>query len=462
MLLTLSTSRYPATDLSYMLHKHPAKVQKTEIKNGDAHIFYTTATDECCTCALLLDIDTVALVRGDNSGSRGDAFALEQYVNDRPYTSSSLMSTAIARAFSSALNGKCKDKPELVSVPMPLTATVAVVPVRGGRQLLEKLFLPLGYQLHAEQHILDAQFPEWGDSRYFSITLSHTITLQTLLTHLYVLIPVLDNDKHYWVSEEEVQKLLDKGKGWLETHPEKDLIVRRYLRHQTSLMQGALEQLVNEELPLPAAEEAALADTPKIRLHDVRLQTVCEALLKSGAASVADLGCGEGKLLKLLLKQQQFTRIAGVDVSIRSLEIAADKLKLDKLPERQRNRIQLLQGSVIYRDRRLDGYDAAALVEVIEHLEPDRLPALMLNIFGVMAPATVLITTPNKDWNSTFTDDVSKMRHSDHRFEWTRAEFASWCTQVSDTYAYDYTIHALGDETEQAVAPTQMALFTKR
>ncbi|BAV05309.1 3' terminal RNA ribose 2'-O-methyltransferase Hen1 [Filimonas lacunae] len=461
MLLTVSTTRYPATDLSYMLHKHPAKVQQTEIKNGVAHIFYPAATDECCTCALLLDIDPVALVRGDNPGNRGDAFALEQYVNDRPYTSSSLMSTAIARAFSTALNGKCKDKPELVPVPMPFTATVAVVPVRGGRQLLEKLFLPLGYTLHAEQHILDAQFPEWGDSRYFTITLSNTITLQALLTHLYVLIPVLDNDKHYWVSEEEVQKLLDKGKGWLETHPEKDLIVRRYLKHQTSLMQGALDQLMNEEQPAPGTETEP-RETPKIRLHDVRLQTVCDTLLQSGATSVADMGCGEGKLLKLLLKQQQFTRIAGVDVSVRSLEIAADKLKLDKLPEKQRNRMQLLQGSVIYRDRRLDGYDAAALVEVIEHLEPDRLPALMQNLFGVMAPATVLITTPNKDWNSTFTEDTTKMRHSDHRFEWTRAEFTHWCTQVCDAYAYHYTLHALGEETEQAGAPSQMAVFTKQ
>lgn len=462
MLLTLSTSRYPATDLSYMLHKHPAKLQCAEIKNGKAHIFYTETTDERCTCALLLDIDPVALVRGNNNGAGTDAFALEQYVNDRPYTSSSFMSTAIAKAFSSALNGKCKDKPELVNQPMPLTATVSVLPVRGGRQLLENLFLPLGYQLQIVQHTLDEQFPAWGDSRYFTLTLSHTITLQTLLAHLFVLIPVLDNDKHYWVSEEEVQKLLDKGKGWLDTHPEKELIIRRYLRNQKSLMEGALQLLQKEEFVETTGMEAAvLPELPKIRLHDRRLQTVCEELIRLGVTTVADLGCGEGKLLKLLLQQAQFTKIAGVDVSARSLEIATGKLKLDRLPEKQRKRIQLFQGSVIYRDRRLEGYEAAVLVEVIEHLEEDRLPALQQNVFGVMAPAVVLVTTPNKDWNSTFTEDAAQMRHSDHRFEWTRAEFNRWCALVAETYSYQYTIHALGDETENSGAPTQMAVFNR-
>lgn len=465
MLLTISTNRFPATDLGYMLHKHPAKWQSVSVKNGDAHIFYTEATDTCCTCALLLDIDPVALVRGDAGAAAPDAFALEQYVNDRPYVSASLMSTAIAKAFSSALNGKCKDKPELVNEPLPLTITLAVVPVKGGQELLENLFVPLGYQVQATQHMLDEQFPAWGQSRYFTVTLTHAaITLQTMLAHLYVLIPVMDNDKHYWVNSEEVQKLLDKGTGWLEQHPMKQLIVRRYLKHRTALMSNALDQLLQEEQAATAAEADGVVpeEAPKVRLHDVRLQTVCDRLLALGVGTVLDMGCGEGKLLKLLMKHAQFTRIAGADVSVRSLQIAADKLKTDRMPERQRNRLTLLQSSVTYRDRRLDGFEAVVLVEVIEHLEESRLDTLQKNIFGSMAPARVLITTPNKEWNRRFTEDDTVMRHSDHRFEWTRAQFAAWCAGICETYGYTCSVEPLGQEEAQYGAPTQLAVFTQQ
>lgn len=457
MLFTLATTRYPATDLGYLLHKHPAKVQSVSIKNGQAHIFYTEAAENSCTCALLLDIDPVSLVRG-NEGFNQDSFALEQYVNDRPYASSSFMSTAIAKAYSSALNGKCKDRPELVHEALPLTATLSVVPVRGGQELLESLFLPLGYQLQVVQHPLDEQFPDWGNSRYFSVTLTHTITLQELLLHLFILIPVLDNDKHYWVGEEEVQKLLDKGKGWLDKHPQRDLIVRRYLKNQKALMHEALSAFTKPE---PDTED--MTDTrpmPKEpRLHDVRLQTVCSTLLKHGIQTVTDMGCGEGKLLRLLLEQPQFTAITGVDVSAHSLNVAADRLKLGKMGELQKKRIRLLQGSATFRDKRLEGAEALVMVEVIEHLEPHSLQAMQLNVFGVLKPALVIITTPNKEWNSTFTEDEAKMRHSDHRFEWTRMEFDNWCSQVCTTYAYEAEILPVGEVTREWGAPGQMAVF---
>jgi 3' terminal RNA ribose 2'-O-methyltransferase Hen1 len=461
MLLTITTTHQPATDLGYLLHKHPARLQQTEIKNGKAHIFYTVANEDICTCALLLDIDPVGLVRG-NGGTSVNPFALEQYVNDRPYVASSLMSSAIVKSFGSALNGKCKDKPELVDTAIPLEVKLSVLPVSGGVEVLHRMFEPLGYSVSAVQHPLDSQFPDWGNSRYFTVTLNITTTLQTLLSQLFILIPVLDNDKHYWVNEEEVEKLLVKGKGWLESHPEMQLITRRYLRHQRALADDALTVLmkdddVPEEVP-PEKEE----EKPKIRLHDARLQTVCEEILRSPAQSVIDLGCGEGKLLKLLLPHHQLVRITGMDVSLRSLEIASRKLKLDRLTELQRNRIQLIQGSLTYRDRRLEGFDIAALVEVIEHLDEDRLTALEKNVFAFAAPRKVIVTTPNKEWNSTFTPDTDKMRHSDHRFEWTRAEFGNWCDRISTTYGYACNVKPFGEETGEVGAPSQMAIFTKQ
>ncbi|SHN22587.1 3' terminal RNA ribose 2'-O-methyltransferase Hen1 [Chitinophaga sp. CF418] len=456
MLLTITTRHTPATDLGYLLHKHPAKVQEVEFGKGKAHIFYPVANENECTCALLLDIDPVGLVR-----SNGNQFALEQYVNDRPYVASSLMSTAIAKAFSSAINGKCKDKPELVDVPFPLEVKLSVLPVSGGETMLYRMFDPLGYMVTATQHLLDKQFPEWGNSRYFTVTLRQNITLKDLLSHLFILIPVLDNDKHYWVNREEIEKLLVKGKGWLETHPEKELITRRYLRHQASLANDALAVIMKDDMPEELLKPDVVAEKPKPGLHEERLQRVCEELLSTPVKSVVDLGCGEGKLLKLLLPHQQLTHITGMDVASQRLEIAYRRLKIDRLPDNQRKRLRLIQGSLTYRDRRIEGFEAAALVEVIEHLDPDRLKALEKCVFGYAMPGKVVVTTPNKEWNVTFTEDADQMRHGDHRFEWTRAEFQQWCDKLSAAYGYAYVIKPLGDEVEAIGAPTQMAIFTK-
>src|SRR3954469_1179323 len=141
MLLTITSTHRPASDLSYLLHKHPDKVHEIEISTGVAHVFYPEVSATICRVCLLLDIDPVGLVR--RSGPRGNDFALEQYVNDRPYVASSFMSAAIVKAFSTAMNGRCKDKPELVTVPMPLEVELAAIPVRGGEAVVKQLFEPL-------------------------------------------------------------------------------------------------------------------------------------------------------------------------------------------------------------------------------------------------------------------------------------------------------------------------------
>jgi 3' terminal RNA ribose 2'-O-methyltransferase Hen1 len=459
MLLTISTTHRPASDLGYLLHKHPDKLQSFDISFGKAHVFYPEVSEEKCTCALLLDIDSVGLVR-NNKGPSGESFALEQYVNDRPYVASSFLSAAITKTFSSALNGKCKDKPQLVDAPLPLEVKIAVLSARGGEGILKRMFEPLGYEIEYQQHTLDETFIEWGMSRYFTVTLKHTITLKLLLSHLYVLIPVLDNDKHYWINKDEVQKLLTKGEGWLENHPEKKLITKRYLKHQGSLMTAALQALMKEEIVEEESDEDAPESKEKINLHTTRLQTVCEAIKGTGAKTVLDLGCGEGKLLKLLMNDSQFEKLTGMDVSFRSLEIASDRLKLYRLPPRQREKIQLIQGSLTYRDKRLEGFDAAALVEVIEHLDPDRLQALEKVVFEFSKPKTVFITTPNREYNVKFEGmPADKLRHSDHRFEWTRKEFEEWATAVATKHNYTVQFLPLGPVDELVGAPSQMAIF---
>jgi 3' terminal RNA ribose 2'-O-methyltransferase Hen1 len=207
------------------------------------------------------------------------------------------------------------------------------------------------------------------------------------LQHLYVLIPVFDGKKHYYIGQDEVEKLLSKGESWLSDHPEKATITRRYLSKRHSLIRQALARLVEEEANEPDDEESTAEAAPtsqterELTLHEQRLGAVMAAIRASGAKRVVDLGCGEGKLLRELLADRQFTEILGMDVSVRSLEIAHRRLKLDRLPDRQRERIQLIHGALTYRDERIANFDAAAVVEVIEHLDPPRLAAFERVVF---------------------------------------------------------------------------------
>ena len=479
MLLTITAEGENAAALSFLLHKHPDKLQQVELSVGVASIFYPECGKEKVTAALLLDIDPIGMVRNAKNFA-GKDFLLGQYVNDRPYVASSFMSSAISKAFSSAMNGSCKEHPEFIDMPLALTAKISVLPApRGGELLIKRLFEPLGYTVEAERHLLDTQFSEWGYGKYFTLTLKNTLALKDLLSHLYVLIPVLDNEKHYFITQNEVEKLLQKGKGWLEQHPEREIIVSRYLINLKSLVRSAFEVLQAVEdgiipdtdneaeqdelrkIEDPAAAHTQLQKVKKERLHDIRLRLVAEKLKQSGAASVIDLGCGDGKLLRLLLKEKQFTRIAGTDVSYSELEKSQDKLHWNEMPEKQRERLSLFQSSLTYRDKRFSGFDAAAVVEVIEHLDPNRLPALEKSLFTYAKPQTIVLTTPNREYNVRYENlSAGKVRHSDHRFEWTRSEFEAWAERVARENNYTVAFFPVGEEEKNIGAPSQMAVFT--
>ncbi|MET7297615.1 3' terminal RNA ribose 2'-O-methyltransferase Hen1 [Embleya sp. NPDC005575] len=564
MFLTIATTHQPATDLGFLLHKHPGKAQRFSTTYGEAHVFYPEADDARCTAALLLDVDPIALTRGVKRGKSAKGspdLALAQYVNDRPYAASSLLAVALGTVFRTAMQGRCDARPELPAMPMPLEIEVPALPARGGEEMVRRLFEPLGWQVAIESIPLDPRFPAWGESRYVRLALSGTMPLADALRQLYVLLPVLDNAKHYWVAPDEVDKLLRAGEGWLSAHPDRDLIASRYLSRRPTLTRSAMERLaeIDETAPenldnaipddagedaeagedsgavagvtpagvpasvgsvategvaparaaagivaagvtegpggavaaapagvgaVPATEvlanapatvdvavagEGAGADERPPTLARQRRDAIVAALRAAGAERVLDLGCGDGKLIGALLREPRFREIVGVDVSTRALTIAERKLKLARMSERQRDRVRLIQGALTYTDKRLVGYDAAVLCEVIEHLDEPRLPALEYAVLGSARPVTVVVTTPNVEYNVRYAPEqeggeglaAGAMRHGDHRFEWDQATFRAWAERAAAKYGYATRFEPVGEVDPEVGPSTQMVVFTR-
>lgn len=489
MLLTLTSTSPPATDLGYLLHKNPATVRSVPMSWGMSHVFYPEAHDDRCTAALVCEVDPVALVRR----SRGGPFPLAAYVNDRPYAASSLLAVAMRKVFGTAMRGECAERPGLPQERLRLSAYLPVLPCRGGEGLLRRILEPLGYEVTAAAVPLDEAFPGWGDSPYLSVRLSATCRVQDLLGHLYVLLPVFDDDKHYWVSKDEIAKLTGAAGEWLSGHPERDLIIRRYLRHQRGLVAEATARLLDEDCG-GAEEAAAERDSeptagvaPEVvaagergpasetgaarpagtaaehtRLRDLRIAAVVRELVALEARRVLDLGCGDGRLLAALLSDPRYEELVGVDASAAALDRAARRLRLDEMAPRQKERIRLLLGALTYGDRRLSGYDAAVLAEVVEHVDTARLAALEQAVLAVAAPRAVVITTPNAEYNPRYPGLApGSFRHPDHRFEWTREQFRTWAESAAARYGYSARFEPVGETDPVVGPPTQMAVLTR-
>lgn len=548
MLLTISTTLRPATDLGFLLHKHPDRVQEFGRSFGTARVFYPEASPERCTAALLLEIDPVRLAR-TRSRDLADS-SLAQYVNDRPYAASSLLAVAMGDVFRTARAGRCDARPGLAASPIPLEIGLPALPCAGGEPVARRLFEPLGWHVAARAIPLDEGFPDWGDSRYLRVRLTGELRLADALNHLYVLLPVLDAAKHYWIAPDEVDKLLRAGSGWLAAHPERDLITRRYLGRRPDLARAAFARLaelgddVADALEPPVEEEAtpfeqaaepvaedrpdagsadepidaararassrpgdagrpdsgtadavrssastrsgdagrpdavpeadAVPDpegAPATPLNTLRHRAVLAVLEEIGARSVIDLGCGSGRLLAELARRPVFSRVTGTDVSAHALTLAARRLRLDRMPDRQRERVELFHGALTYTDPRFAGYDAAVLMEVIEHVDPPRLAALEAVVFGAARPGHVIVTTPNGEYNVRYPylaehghpagPGEPPRRHPDHRFEWTRDEFAAWTARVAARYGYRAEIRPVGDDDPEVGPPTQLAMFAR-
>jgi 2-polyprenyl-3-methyl-5-hydroxy-6-metoxy-1,4-benzoquinol methylase len=497
MLITFTCHAPNAAEIGYLLGKHPQSVFEREFSAGKVWVFYPEVADDRLTVAMLTEVDPVGLVRGPANSA-----TLDQYVNDRPYVASSLTSVALKTAFSAAMGGKAKTHAERYTEPMRWEITLPAVACEAGEAMITRLFAPLGYSVTTTRLPLDPMFPAWGQADLYSLSLEGTQTVPDVFSHLYVLLPVLDNSKHYYIDATEIEKLLEHGGDWLAAHPERELIARRYLRYKQQFIASALARLMESEEVAPSVAEAAIEEIAEaaqdmpaeeaaeaaqktqasqvsqvsqasegmdasapaekaLGLHEQRLKAVMTAIEEIGARSLVDLGCGEGRLLRLALKNRSLERMLGIDVSMQALALASRRLRLEKMPPAERKRIELAHGSLLYRDRRLEGFDVAALVEVVEHLDPPRLGAMERVVFEHARPRRVIVTTPNREYNARWEALGERLRHSDHRFEWTRAECQSWAERVAAMYRYRFNWQEVGPADPALGAPSQLVIFDR-
>ncbi len=475
MLVTITTRGDAAPDLSHLLHKHPGRAQSFDLSVGTAYVFYPADTPDECTAALLLEVDAIALARSKRYGA--DAQALSRYVNDRPYASTSMLALAIGQVFRSAMGGRSTSRPERAAEPMDLELGLTSVPSEvdeHGAGLATRLFAPLGWDVEETRRLLDDTRPEWGDAATVGLRLRGRVRLADALRQLTVLLPVLDDAKHYWVGDDEVGMLLRRGEGWLAEHPLRELITTRSLAHQRSLVDDATGRLlgldgtagdggsVDAPVDEAPADDDGATDRPETPLYRRRAEAVLTALADVQAHTVADVGCGEGALLRHLFADRSFTTIIGTDVAPRELARAERRLRPDDVSDEQRARVRLLQSSVTYSDDRIAGLDAVVLMEVVEHVDPERLPALEASVFQAARPAAVVVTTPNAEHNVRFASlAAGRFRHPDHRFEWTRDEFRTWAQGVGDRHGYTVEHRPVGDDDPEVGPPTQLALFRR-
>ena len=455
MLLTINYTGENTKDIGFLLHKNPSRPQVFELNYGKAYVFYPEVSYESTTVALLLDIDPIDLVRGKS----GDSSGLFDYVNDRPYVSSSFLSTAISKVFGTAMTGRSKEMQQLADTPLMLKTKVHML-AASNKNMLSEIFEPLGYTVEVEGYLNDDKFLEWGNSKYITLTITGKQLLKDLLNHLYVLIPVFDTQKHYYISSEEIEKLFKHGEGWLKDHPRCEYITARYLNHRKSLIHKALTKLSDEETGSDGDNNEPVEN--KLNLNQVRLKTVLNEVKASGAQTVIDMGCGEGNLLRLLVREKQFTKVTATDVSFTALERLKEKLKVDKMHESMQQKLDIFQSSLTYRDARFSGFDCACVVEVIEHMEQNRLRAFERVLFEFARPKTAIITTPNVEYNINYVNmKEGAMRHNDHRFEWTREQLKDWATMICETYKYSVDFKEIGDKDEKNGAPTMMGVFKR-
>ncbi|WP_075619063.1 3' terminal RNA ribose 2'-O-methyltransferase Hen1 [Paenisporosarcina indica] len=446
MQLTIKATGENVKAISYLLSKNPDNVYERNHKGHLVRLFYSKFTETELEVTIFVTPDPIELIK-----SSSNSYDITHYINDREFAVSSIFCSFIRSALGTALNGQPKEEYiDWVNHLFPFEFEFGPVVSTISDEVLNELFEPIGYQVTITRPEIDYSFQMKEKSSVSYISLKGTKTLQDGLRQLFILIPVIDNYKHYFIDEKEIEKLERYGEGWLEAHPMRDMIYRQALRFKE-----VYSQVENTNL-----EEKIEEPSEKIRLNDLRYERIVETVSLMKPKSIVDFGSGEGKLSVRLGFVTGVKEILAVEPS-ESATLKALR-RFEKVTNKEGFVVpETLWGSLFYYDERLKGKDVMILCEVIEHIDEYRLPKVLDTILHDYQPGALIITTPNREYNMVYDMD-DHFRHNDHRFEWTRAEFYQWCNERNLRESYDLHFDGIGEEHETQGFPTQMCVFKRK
>jgi 3' terminal RNA ribose 2'-O-methyltransferase Hen1 len=439
------------------LAKNPYNLYDRDEKSNRVRLVYTVFNEKQAEAVIFVSPDPVELVRNSPN-----AFDITQYINDREFVVSSLFCSYIRKALGTALNGKPKeDYVEWVDHPFDLQISFGPVASHLSDQKIEELFQPLGYSIHIERGETKYSFELKQKSSARFINVKGHVTVQQALRHLFILIPVIDNYKHYFIDEREIEKLERYGEGWLDEHPLREYIIRQSLRFSELIHKVQIPLSIDEEELSKNEVEKEESPEPKVRLNELRYQAIVEKVKSlSLKDNIVDLGSGEGKLSVRLGEIPGVKEILAVEPSENAQLRAIERFEKVSKNQHYVSPTPVL-GSLFYYDDRLLNKDVMILCEVIEHIDEYRLSSIMKTIFSEYQPKIIIVTTPNREYNAVYEMDEA-MRHTDHRFEWTRREFKSKCETWIENVPYSMETEGIGQEHEEHGHPTQMCTFVKK
>lgn len=446
MQLTIRATGENVKAISHLLSKNPNNLYERNHKGHLVRLFYSEFTEERVEVTIFVTPDPIELMqKGSNT------YDITHYINDREFAVSSIFTSFIRSALGTALNGQPKEEYiKWVDYRFPFTFEFGPVASTLSDQHIKDLFEPIGYEVAITRPEIHYAIDLKDKSSARFLALSGSQTLQDALRHLFVLIPVIDNYKHYFIDEKEIEKLERYGEGWLEGHPLRDMIYRQALRFKE------IYSLVEGSNPDAAADQPA----KKVRLNDLRYEKIVETAQSLDPKTIVDFGSGEGKLSVRLAFMDGVKEILAVEPS--EAENLKAKRRFDKAKEVPGFvEPKTLWGSLFYYDERLKGKDLIVLCEVIEHIDEQRLPKAMDLILHQYAPKSFIITTPNREYNDVY-DMEDHFRHDDHRFEWTREEFQTWCKERNHQHLYELEFFGIGEEHPSQGFPTQMCVFKRK
>ena len=421
MQLSIYSKTKEAKAISYLLAKNPNNVYERYSKNHAVRFVYHKMSDEELYATIFVTPDPLALVNHEK------AYDITHYINDREFAVSTIFLSLIRSALGTALNGKPKEEYETyVQQPFPFTFEIGPVSTSMSDEDIYALWQPLGYDVSIQ--VIS------NEKRARFLILTNTITLQQALQQIFILIPVMDDYKHYFIDEKEQERLERYGEGWLDTHPMRNIIYKRALRFRHLLNEAPKEKHTS--------------------LNTMRYEAIVNQVKQLQHSIVIDMGAGEGKLTEQLAQIKTIDKLYAVDPSNAAL------MKMTKrFSDAEFSVTPTIQwGSLYYEEDNFRKADVFILCEVIEHINEDRLPQLMHLITDTYAPKSIIITTPNAEYNRVY--ELQQMRHDDHRFEWTRAQFKAWCSKVSPQYELHF--EGIGVEHPAYGTPTQMCVMTRR